>query len=108
MLKIVPGGARIYTSTTVKNGFRYVKDGATAGWMSDAYISPVNPGDTNSDYVTTTANVNFRTEPSANAPIIQVIPKGAKVLLLYSTSGSYTNVAYNGKQGWIHRDYWEI
>jgi uncharacterized protein YraI len=108
VLKVVPGGFKILTSTVVENGFRYVKDGATAGWMSSAYISDIAPNDPGSDYVTTTANVNFRTEPNANAPIIQVIPVGSKVLLLFESSGDYTKVAYNEKEGWIARAYWEI
>ncbi len=105
VLKVVPGGVKIGTSTTVKNGFRFVTDGSQAGWMSDAYISAINPGDPAGDYATTTANVNFRTEPSANSPIIQVIPAGSKVLLLHVNSGDYTKVAFNGKQGWVHRNY---
>ena len=108
VLKIVPAGSVIGTSTTVQNGFRFVKAGTTSGWMSDAYIAPYSPGPSAGNYeMTTSANVNFRTEPNTSAPIIQVIPAGSKVFQVPGTApvNNFYNVTYNGKQGWVSSAY---
>lgn len=106
VLRVVPYGSQIGISDTVKNGFRYVSYAGQAGWMSDTYISRYNPGAGN--YGTATANVNLRAEPSTSAAIILVIPKNSPVELLHTQVGSFLNVNFNGKQGWVHKDYISI
>jgi len=105
VLKVAPANSAVQASDTVQNGFRYVILYGLAGWMADAYLSTGNSDDQGGNYATTTANVNFRTEPSGSAPIIQVIPAGARVQVLHTQAGDYINVNYNGRQGWIHKAY---
>jgi uncharacterized protein YraI len=105
VLRVVPYAAQVGTSTTVTNGYRYVTHNGLAGWMSSGYISTTNPDDQSGNYATTTANVNFRTEPSTSSAIIQVIPAGAKVQVLHTQAGDFINVNYNNKQGWVHKAY---
>jgi uncharacterized protein YraI len=105
VLRVVPKGSQIGTSTTVRNGFRYVSHEGQTGWMADAYISATNPDDQGGNYRTTTANLNLRKEPSTSAPVLTVIPKGERVQLLHTQVGSFLNVNYGGYQGWVHKDY---
>jgi zinc D-Ala-D-Ala carboxypeptidase len=105
VLRVVPYAAQVGTSTTVTNGYRYVTHNGLAGWMASAYISTTNPDDQGGNYATTTANVNFRTEPSTSSAIIQVIPAGARVQVLHTQAGDFINVNYNNKQGWVHKAY---
>lgn len=105
ILRVVPYAAQVGTSTTVTNGFRYVTHNGLAGWMSSTYISTTSPDDQGGNYATTTAAVNFRTEPSTSSAIIQVIPAGARVQMLHTQAGDFINVNYNNRQGWVHKAY---
>jgi uncharacterized protein YraI len=105
VLRVVPTAAQVGTSTTVTNGYRYVTHNGLAGWMASAYISTTNPDDQSGNYATTTAAVNFRSEPSTSSAIIQVIPAGARVQVLHTQAGDFINVNYNNKQGWVHKAY---
>jgi uncharacterized protein YraI len=107
VLKVVPYGSLIGTSTTVQNGFRYVSHNGLGGWMHDAYTGFGGPSAGPEDgSATTTANVNFRTEPSPQSSVIQVIPKGSKVQVLPTVPvNDFFNVAYNGKTGWVYTAY---
>ncbi|CAA9562947.1 MAG: hypothetical protein AVDCRST_MAG87-1721 [uncultured Thermomicrobiales bacterium] len=105
VLRVVSGGSRIGTSTTVRNGFRYVSHNGLAGWMADAYISFTSHEGPVPAYMTTTAAVNFRTEPSTSSAIIQVIPAGARVVPNGALSNNFAQVTYNGKQGWVSTAY---
>ena len=105
VLQLVPKGSQIGTSTSVKNGFRYVSHQGQGGWMADAYISAANPDDQGGNYRTATANLNLRAEPSTSAKVLTVIPAGAKVQLLHTQVGQFGNVNYGGYQGWAALAY---
>lgn len=103
VLRVVPKGASIQTSSTVQSGFRYVVHNGLAGWMSDQYIywgqdtgeAPYDP-----NFATTTAALNLRAEPSLSAKVILVMPSGARVRMLGGGSGQFAKVEYNGTVGW--------
>ena len=105
VLRVVPKGSQIGTSTTTRNGFRYVSWDGQTGWMSDAYIGASNPDDQGGNYRTTTANLNLRAEPSTSAKILMVIPAGKQVQVLHTGVGQYVNVNYGGYQGWVALAY---
>jgi uncharacterized protein YgiM (DUF1202 family) len=46
----------------------------------------------------------MRNAAGLNGQILQVVPVNAKVEVK-SVSGSWTNVSYNGKTGWISNAY---
>jgi uncharacterized protein YraI len=106
VLRVVPNGAKIGTSTTVQNGFRYVTWDGQTGWMYDDYISL---GDGGSGPVpssqTTTANLNLRAEPSTSAKVLLVMPAGSSVRPNGALAYGFAQVTYNGTTGWAHTDY---
>lgn len=53
----------------------------------------------------TTGTVNFRTGPSTSYAVLLVVPSGATVSATGTTSGSWTQVTYSGKTGWIYSSY---
>lgn len=103
VLRVVPKGAAIQTSSTVQSGFRYVIHNGLAGWMSDQYIYWGQ--DTGTTTFTTTAALNLRAEPSTSAKILLVMPSGAKVTALSGTAPGWRQVSYNGTAGWAATDY---
>jgi hypothetical protein len=55
-----------------------------------------------------TADVNLRTGPSTSSPVLHVVPRGAKVTLLASTSeDGFFNVKHDGSTGWSSGQHYE-
>jgi len=106
VLRVVPSGATVQISGTVRSGFRYVTHNGLAGWIADQYLSTV-PGDGPYDpnFATTTAALNLRAEPSRSARVLLVMPSGARVRLLEGGSGQFRQVSYNGTVGWAAYAY---
>jgi uncharacterized protein YraI len=53
----------------------------------------------------TTNNVNLRAQPSADAPILSIVPAGSPVTLTGSQANGYVNVRAAGQAGWIDAQY---
>ncbi len=104
VLRVVPSGAKIGTSNTVQNGFRYVSFQGQAGWMSEAYIS-FSDGGSQPETFTTTAALNLRAEPSRSAKVLLVMPEGAVVQAGARGSGEFRQVIYKGTTGWAATAY---
>lgn len=103
VLRVVPYGATVQTSSTVQGGFRYVIHNGLAGWMSDQYLAwGSQPG---TGTFTTTDYLNLRAEPSTSARILLVMPSGAKVTAQAGTAPGWRQVSYNGTTGWASTDY---
>jgi uncharacterized protein YraI len=51
------------------------------------------------------ADVNLRSQPSAGAPVLEVVPAGTLVSLTGSRANGYVNVRVNGQAGWIDEAY---
>jgi len=65
---------------------------------------PTPPADTVLGTRRTTANLNFRTGPSTGSSIIVTIPRNASVEI-FSESGQWSKVRYNGRTGYVHNGY---
>jgi uncharacterized protein YgiM (DUF1202 family) len=104
VLRVVPSGARIGVSNTVRSGFRYVSYQGQAGWMFDAYIS-FSDGTNQPETFTTTAALNLRAEPSTSAKILLVMPEGATVQAAKGTAPGFRQVIYKGTTGWAATAY---
>ncbi len=53
----------------------------------------------------TTSALNLRAEPSLTAPVLLVIPSGAKVGFQDAEENGFTKISYNGKIGWGKSEY---
>ena len=78
--------------------------------LATAIVLPISADISNADvksieYRTITGNsVNFRTGPGTNYSSVGKLNKGYKVEYI-GISGSWANIKYNGKVGYIHKDY---
>ena len=50
-------------------------------------------------------NVNLRSQPSAEATVLSIVPAGSPVSLTGSQANGYLNVRVAGQAGWIDADY---
>ena len=110
VLKVVPAGSMIGHSETLQNDFRYVSHNGVGGWMYNVYTGYGGTGAGPEDgpvpsSQTTTANLNLRAEPSSSAPILLVVPAGAKVVPNGAMAYGYAQVTYNGVKGWVLAAY---
>jgi hypothetical protein len=55
--------------------------------------------------LTTTARLNFRTQPSTSATIIRVMPVGTVVTALGESKNGFLHVSTNGDDGWAYSTY---
>ena len=106
VLRVVPSGATVQISSTVKNGFRYVIHNGLAGWIADQYLTSGGGQDGPVPaYQTTTADLNLRAEPNLSARVLLVIPSGSRVRPNGALAYDFAQVNYNGTVGWAHIDY---
>lgn len=82
----------------------YVLAGAAIAATSIVSMKNISTVEAASQIATVTENVNFRTGPSTSYSSITVISKGSSIEVL-STSGNWVNAKYNGKTGYIYKDY---
>ena len=82
----------------------YVLSGAAIAATSIVSMTNISTVEAASQIATVTENVNFRTGPSTSYSSITVISKGSSIEVL-STSGNWVNAKYNGKTGYIYKDY---
>ena len=81
-----------------------------SSFLATAIVLPISADISNADvksieYRTVTGNsVNFRTGPGTNYSSVGKLNKGYKVEYI-GISGSWANIKYNGKVGYIHKDY---
>ncbi|HLL51159.1 MAG TPA: SH3 domain-containing protein, partial [Thermomicrobiales bacterium] len=64
-----------------------------------------NPDSTVGAEAIATNNVNLRSQPSATAPILSIVPAGSLVTLTGSQANGYVNVRISGEAGWIDGRY---
>lgn len=53
----------------------------------------------------TLSDVNMRSGPSTQSPVIQLVSKGTPVSPTGEKQGAWWGVEANGRAGWIHGDY---
>ncbi len=105
VLRVVAAGTWVKASDTVQNGYRYVVHEGLAGWMADHYLSWATDGGQPAWYLTTTADLNLREDPSTSARINLVIPEGSDVRAGDQVANGFRQVTYQGTAGWAHTDF---
>ncbi len=103
VLRVVPKGATVQMSDTVRSGFRYVIHNGLAGWIADQYLS--GGGQPSGETFTTTARLNRRAEPRTNARVLPVMPSGATVKALSGVASGWRQVSCKGTTGWAATSY---
>ena len=53
----------------------------------------------------TLSDVNMRSGPSTQSPVVMLVPKGTPVAPNGEKQGAWWGVDANGRSGWIHSDF---
>lgn len=115
VVKNLEAGTLVEVTGASGNFYAVTVDGKS-GYVMKKYINmdkssivtptPV-PVETVSGYPYSTKTldqVNLREKKNTSSAILKVIPKNAEITVK-SVNGSYAEVAYQGKNGWVKKDY---
>lgn len=106
VIGVLDKGEKI-TSTGTENGWYVVNYNGKTGYVWNNFLAPgIQGADTAAagKVLTTTANVNMRTNSSTSARVIKVVPKGAEVTVIDYENGWY-RVDYDNDSGCIYGEY---
>ena len=106
IITVLPRGAKV-TVTKTSGSWSQVKYGSKSGWVYNSYLSTSSAAASGSSSTTTkktTAPLNLRSSGSLSAKVLTVIPKGKSVTVV-KTSGSWSQVRYGSKSGWVANQY---
>jgi len=108
VLRVIPRGG-IVTVLKSAAGWSQVRYASTTGWVSTRYLTAApkstapKPAATNAT-MKTIAALNLRASGSSSAKILLVLPRGASVTVV-KTSGSWSQVRYGARSGWVSNQY---
>lgn len=98
ILAVIPKGTKVNVISVSGNWAKVTYSGKQ-GYASISYLTKVA-----TNIMVTTANLNMRTGPATSYSIIRVIPNGAQVTVL-STSSGWAKVTYGGSTGYASLSY---
>lgn len=101
VIAVMPKGTSV-TVLSVSGSWAKVIYGNKEGYAHTAYMTQVS-----TQIMVTTANLNMRTGPSTSYSVIRVIPNGAEVKVL-STSSGWARVVYGGSEGYASLSYLKL
>lgn len=112
---MLAGGTKVNVLSGSVNGWTKVSYNGKTGYISTPYLSATAPTAAPAPAPSTTEKpigtaktiyaVNFRTGPSTDTTIIQMIPQGATVDVLVASTNGWTKVSYGGKTGYVSSSY---
>ncbi len=107
IITVIQPGQTFTLNAQEQNGFYAVNFQGTNGWVFAELIVEAGSGGPSDPIgvARTTTDVNFRSQPNLNAPIIAVIPAGTQVSLQSAISNGFREVGFNGTYGWVYADY---
>ncbi|MBK8460139.1 MAG: SH3 domain-containing protein [Micropruina sp.] len=105
-------GQAVTGAGTAKNGWQPVTYGDKTRYVYASYLKATStatptPSATTGTGTTrvTSENVNVRTGPSLNDPIVTVLTKGTTVSSTGKTSGDFTQITHEAKLRWVYSAY---
>jgi len=111
IIVVIPANALLTSVGESKYGYRKVSYQGTVGWAHADYLTASNGGTTDTPvsvgFATTTASVNYRSEPSTSSNVIRILPAGTSVDVFEYFSNGFRMVGYANQQGWVYMDYLE-
>ena len=112
VLVVMPAGSRVSALLEEsQNGYVQVLYGERAGWAAAAYLAVGNGGDDPAggdpapSTASTTADLNLRSGPGTNHPVVLVMPAGSRVTVTGESTDGFAPVAFQGTYGWAPETY---
>ncbi len=104
VIRVLPAGTTVQLYDSYSNNYRMIGYAAQTGWVS---IDVINPGGSGQQpgYLVTTANLNLRSGPSTQSPVLKVIPAGSQVARGDEVQNGFRAVTWAGISGWASTAY---
>lgn len=109
-LTVLKKNSKVVATGKTSGRWYQVKAGNKTGWVSSTYLKKTSTTAKNkvikkSTTKKTTANLNLRTGAGTGHKILLTIPKNKSVTLTGKKSGSWAQVKYGSKTGWVSTSY---
>ncbi len=104
VIRVLPAGTTVQLFDSYSNNYRMIGYAAQTGWVSIDFINPGGSGQ-QPGYLVTTANLNLRSGPSIQAPVLKVIPAGSQVARGDEVSNGFRAVTFAGISGWASTSF---
>lgn len=104
VLQVLDDGAELTLTGDASGGYLAVTVDGTNGWAFASYLEAVNSAFAKTATVLDGA-LNLRAEANQSAEVLTVIPDGATVSLLGRTENGFSEISYNGADGWAASMY---
>jgi uncharacterized protein YgiM (DUF1202 family) len=113
IIHVIPNGTAVDVTGQSENGFAQIVRQNQVGWVSEQYltgstqtaapVAPAAPAVSGTLYATDYLNV--RSSPDQGGSIVAVLSKGAAVEVTGVTSGTWTQISYQGAARWVATEY---
>ncbi len=107
VLLVIPEGAPVDITGSVRRGFYPVAYQGTEGWSHSDYLDFGASSGSSSGAASIASDLNLRAGPSTSETVLAVMPTGASVSLSGRSSNGFLKLTYNGMEGWGFSDYIE-
>ena len=104
VLQVLDDGAELTLTGETSGGYLAVTLNGTNGWAFASYLEPIDNEPAKTAAVFDGA-LNLRAEANQSAEVLTVIPDGATVSLLGRTENGFSEISYDGANGWAASMY---
>lgn len=135
VVETIPSASSVTLTGEAQDGFLGVTFNGMTGWADASYLQvadisgtdtpaqtlaqPAAPVSTDTataapmtlapgSMAMTTSNVNLRSQPNADAVVLDVVPSGSPVSITGSQANGFVNVRINGEAGWIDENFLQM
>lgn len=106
-LIVIPAGASVTLLANSTDGWAKITYSDKTGYSSTEFLNAPSGSAVKMGGVTTAA-VNLRQSKSTSSTALTVVPKGAKVSVSDNSDAEWAMASYDGKSGYISKDYLTI
>jgi uncharacterized protein YraI len=104
VLLVLDDGAELMLTGEASGGYLGVSFNGASGWAFGSYLAPLDSAPAQTATVVDGA-LNLRAEADTSAEVLTVLPDGSTVTLLGQTVNGFSEVSYNGTEGWASSNY---
>ncbi|MEZ4497631.1 MAG: SH3 domain-containing protein [Thermomicrobiales bacterium] len=99
ILDTIPAGRQVRLTGESSGTWVSVSFDGSDGWTASEFLT------IGGDRARTNSSVNFRTSPSLDSSVRQVISANRVILVTGSSSNGFYPIDYNGRSGWVSVDF---
>jgi uncharacterized protein YraI len=105
VLQVLDDGAELTLTGKISGGYLEVTFDGVSGWAFASYLAPLGSSEPAKTATVIDGALNLRAAAGPDGEVLTVIPDGASVTLLGQTQNGFSEIEYNGAQGWASTEF---